>query len=357
MVFSDLFRIFLFLFILKILSGCGGGGNLNQPDAISIQRFLFDNEIYTISADSNGSNLPSKITQAFALKENTIKSIEVFSIGYLNTNLPSKFAIINPQKSNGSLIIYNHGHDGLPVDGQVWAGEFFNLSLNHGYSILLTSMPLVGLNTPRADTEYWINAIGNYGQSAVDYRLLSTWPIYHEIYQAIAGSGNFMHFFVDAAVLPLSFLSEKKPPAAIINSNGLNFPKFDSIHYVGLSGGGFSGLVACAFVQYRSCTLIAGFLPTALKLGALKNWGDSEQWAAGFFSHYSYEDLMRMAAMNSPSTTYIYNSNDDCCFSDPAATEFKLKHPEYDIRVLPRNTHSFDPLYILNIIKTSEGRS
>lgn len=65
--------------------------------------------------------------------------------------------------------------------------------------------------------------------------------------------------------------------------------RFNSVHYVGLSGGGFSGLISCGLYSYRSCTLIAGFLPFKYKITDLKNWGDSEQYADGFFYKFNYE--------------------------------------------------------------------
>jgi hypothetical protein len=64
------------------------------PSGLSFYQFLFGNEAYSISADGDGYRQSSKVKQTFALQENNFKSIEVFSIGYLNTNLPSKFAII-----------------------------------------------------------------------------------------------------------------------------------------------------------------------------------------------------------------------------------------------------------------------
>ena len=161
-----------------------------------------------------------------------------------------------------------------------------------------------------------------------------------------------MHFFVDASTLPLKFMNNNFLLNVNVTSRS-EFQRFDRIHYVGLSGGGFSGLISCAIFNFSTCTLIAGFLPTEFKVGGVKNWGDSEQWAEGFFSKFSYEELMRLAEKSSAKMTYLYNSNDSCCYSDPAATNFKNKYKEYDIRVIESSVHSYDPLLVFRIIKES----
>jgi hypothetical protein len=250
------------------------------------------------------------------------------------------------------LIIYNHGHDGLPTNNQSWAVDFINKALQGGYGVSITSMPLLGLNAPDSPVEYYMIPKGDQGFTTIGKTLLQ-WPIIHQIYQAINGSGNFMHFFVDGSVLPAHFLGPNIKPRSYFVNDVQGLIRFNSVHYVGISGGGFSGLISCALYSYRSCTLIAGFLPFKYKIIDLKNWGDSEQYADSFFNKFSYEELIKIASRKSLKMTYIYNSDDECCFSEPAVSAFRGDYPHLDIVIQKRREHAFDPDYIISIIKGS----
>lgn len=349
-------KIYIFCFLILtsfIVSGCGGGTELPQGKAgVSVESFLFGNDKYVLSGIEVGTGRYTEMVENLNLNQEILSSIKYYFIEYTNTNLPAVFAVISPKVANNSLVIYNHGHSGLPGTGDTWAISFFELLLGEGYSILLMNMPIVGFNKPDYSVNYWLTPIGSNTKTGIGSDLLSLWPSFHEIYQTIFGSGHFMHFFVDASILPLKFMSKNFQLDVNVTSKS-EFQRFDRIHYVGLSGGGFSGLISCAIFNFSTCTLIAGFLPTEFKVGSVKNWGDSEQWAEGFFSRFSYEELMRLAKKSSSKMTYLYNSDDSCCYSNPAATDFKNKYKEYDIRVIDSGVHSYDPLLVFRIIKES----
>lgn len=54
--------------------------------------------------------------------------------------------------SRSKLIIYNHGHGGLPNDHEQYARRFLSEALEEGIDILLVSMPFTGINQLRAAT-------------------------------------------------------------------------------------------------------------------------------------------------------------------------------------------------------------
>ena len=343
-----------------ILSSCGGEGvaSANNPvvvqpansQTMDLEEFLYKGESIAYKRIDNPEPGLMSALNKLRLNSGSIADIIFTSLDYKNTNLPAVSALLLSKTPNGSLIIYNHGHDGLPTNEQTFAVDFINMALSEGYSVLIDCMPLTGLNAPNFEKTYYINPIGSAEISVIDESLLQ-WPIIHQLYQAIAGNGNFMHFFVDGSVFGSAYFGGRNM-ARPFYFNSINSDlQFNNVHYVGLSGGGFAGLISCGLYRYRSCTLIAGFLPFKYKITDLKNWGDSEQYADSFFSRFSYESLISRARGSTERLTLIYNDNDSCCFSNPAVRAFKDENPELRIIINESSVHGFNPEQVLSLVR------
>jgi hypothetical protein len=327
--------------------------NASNDSISALEDFLYqDEEIEYGIIDEPDAHIQSILIK-LPLSWEKISNVSYRFLKYKNTNLPAVNALIIPKNKNGSLIIYNHGHDGLPTLDQSFAVEFINIALSQGFSISIDNMPLTGLNQPQLHKIYYMIAKGN-AESTIIGKSLLQWPIIHQIYQAIDSRGNFRHFFIDGSLSTAHFLSNEKKQRNYFKREASEDIKFNNVHYVGLSGGGFAGLVSCALYSYESCTLIADFLPFKYKILDLKNWGDSEQWADSFFGKFSYEYLISLANINSKKLTFLYNSNDECCFANPAALDFKNSNPNLNIIIVQSNKHSFNPTQIFNIIVSNK---
>jgi hypothetical protein len=58
-----------------------------------------------------------------------------------------QYAIHNANSTNARLLLYNHGHGGFLGAGEDFSRQFIRGSLDQGYDVILTSMPLVRLNS------------------------------------------------------------------------------------------------------------------------------------------------------------------------------------------------------------------
>lgn len=279
-----------------------------------------------------------------------LKNYEVnqIRINYQNTNFPQRAVHIS-NKMNRRLLIYNHGHGGLPSESEGFVNNLLQGAIDQGFDILLTSMPLVGLNKINPQYQYWAKVYGSSQPAFFDSALLTPWVHFHAAYEIIDDPDHYLHFFIDSAVI-FSALTSGSSRVGKINllgeANNINY-YYESISYVGLSGGATTGLTACAVFRFDKCILVAGFLPFYLRAKNINSWGDAEQISRSFYSQFPYEKLMEIAGRVTKKMIYIYNSADPCCFSDPEATKFKNDFLNYDIRVVESNRHGFDPSYVL----------
>jgi hypothetical protein len=365
------------------LAACGGGGseilgesaqapagatgvsaglpqiNTGGADSAALSRALFANSGIRISyiADLMDSDFSFrwKKVESLGLRAPENK-LALVSIQYANTNLP-QVALHVKRIGNRRLLVYNHGHGGLPHDGEPWAQELFQKALGAGFDLLITSMPVLGLNTPDPSVNYWLIPWGSGQPTNVDSAILTTWPWMHQLYEIIRDNDSYIHFFIDS-IVTLPVLMDSRSPSTqpglnsptVVAMSGVPFRQYHEISYVGLSGGGAMGLVACAVFRFDKCILIAGFLPEYLRLSSINNWGDAEQTTRSFYSEFPVVRLLEIARSMTLANTYIYSRNDPCCYGDPAATGFKRDFPHLDIRLGDRAIHGYDPNEILQIL-------
>ena len=346
----------LALLLPLLLISCGGGGEtiVNPPTENQLfKQFLYSNPQATLEyfGDWSIPNDGAIARNAFTASgiDSSGYNINLIRLSYLNNNLP-QFAIHISNSTNTKLLVYNHGHGGLPGVGEDFARQFIRGVLDQGYDVLLTSMPLVGLNAIETSTKYWTKVYGHPTFVYFDNALITPWFHYHAVYEIIDDKDHYMHFFVDPAVIVPSLL-DKSASLQLIDTlkvKGLPTKKYDETSYVGLSGGGDTGLTACAIYKFNKCILIAGFLPFYLRVSNLNSWGDAEQISKSIYSFFPYEKIMEIAATTSKKMIYIYNRFDPCCFADPEATRFRDDFPKYDIRIIENNYHGFDSKYIIS---------
>jgi hypothetical protein len=238
--------------------------------------------------------------------------------------------------------VYGAGHSEFNVHEKDFEIRLFKIALQHGIDVLITSMPLVGLNLGYAP----FTLTTADGPATLDPRLLKG-EQRHLVLEAVhTPESHYLRFFVDSPVLTTLAVAHA----------------YDRVSYVGLSGGANTGLLSCALLGLllRDCVLVAGVLPHDIRLVApATDLGDSEQLSQSFYGRHSVMDLLGHLDKIGRSPTLIYNELDPCCFAFAAATAFKRKARESGLAtkfVFTRSLeHSFDPDLILGMLRDAEG--
>jgi hypothetical protein len=324
-------------------------------------------EIFSV----NGTN-PLEVTHATNMASDLLSTVNsadvsIFSITYSITNLP-QISILMRKAENNRLLIYNHGHSGLPCrapsihlhndvecdTADVNSLDFLRQAFDAGFDLLVTSMPQVGLNTPIPNKVYTATAWGSSTPTAIDRDILTGWPSLHTLYELVNDKNHYMHYFIDGVVIPLSVINPSSSQNAsnpyLVSTVKFNSKKYTNINYVGLSGGATTGLITCAVEHFRSCILASGVMPEDIRLKYRNSFGEAEQISRSFYENFGVASLIDLIGRNGSYLVLLFNSQDGCCFSDPAATEFKLRNSALDIRVRNSDSHGFDPLSVLSII-------
>jgi hypothetical protein len=279
----------------------------------------------------------------------------LFSISYTNSNLP-QFSLHIRRPGNAKLLVYNHGHSGLPLAIETFASDFLSKALSSGFDLLVTSMPLTGLNVTPPTELMFIKTRGQNNPAFIDPQLMTGGWQLHAMYELIDDPDHYMHFFIDGAVIPsilaMQSSGSSKPtvlPSVILPYTG---KQYNEISYVGMSGGANTGLVACAVHTFAHCILVAGVMPDYLRASYLNNFGDAEQLTSSFYENYTVQNLLAIANDRTRKLTLVYNRQDSCCFADPAASQFKADFPQYDIRLTELGFHGYVAKDILGVCRT-----
>ncbi len=189
-----------------------------------------------------------------------------------------------PEYSNNKLIIYHQGHAGDFYKGK----ETIQFFLEHDYTVLAFSMPLLGMN------DQPIIEIHNIGT----IQLTS-----HEHFRFLESS-NFspIKFFMEPIAISLNYLDEHYD--------------FSSYDMVGISGGGWTATLYPAIDNRISQSYsVAGSVPIYLR-SIPQNYGDYEQWIPELYQNANYLDLYIMNSYGDDRKfIQIFNKYDSCCFS------------------------------------------
>ncbi|MCE2926234.1 MAG: hypothetical protein LW823_01110 [Rickettsiales bacterium] len=234
---------------------------------------------------------------------------------------------------NKKLIIYNHGHDGHDAIAE-YARIFLHERLAKGTDLLITSMPLTGFNNNAGRV---FNVKTHDGVATWDFKKAQ---VTHELFEFLdTGRSHYMRFFIDSAVLPMLHLKDE----------------YNSVSYLGLSGGSATGLPACNVLKDRlaHCILIAGLLPTNLRSN-YKTVGHAEEISTAYYSKNPVMQTLRELSESRVKVHMIYNDEDDCCFDKESAVPFKelVKREELniDFRIVASKQHGYNPDMVANIL-------
>ena len=314
---------------VKILSSIDKDGSLN---------YLYSDIDYIY--ERNAQYCPS-YSNSFLDNLKETHKITCSRIVYKNTEHQTFSLLIEAPASSkaGKLLVYNHGHGGLPRESEPFALTFFNDALTKGYDILLISMPFVGLNA----INYNFGFDSWDGPAVASAKTLYNNPSYmHGVFNLVnTGESHYMRYFIDNAVIPVLDLRDK----------------YKSIDYVGLSGGANTGLYACSLLKniLNHCVLVAGVMPINLRTRP-KAFGDAEQISPSFFNRNSLFRIIRGISVSKTKLSLIYNDNDPCCFMKESAKMFKQqlisKSINVDFVIRSSDKHDYDSNEIMRIISS-----
>ena len=192
--------------------------------------------------------------------------------------------LFTPEQSNEKLILYHQGHAGDFHLGKKTI-EFF---LDRNFTVLAMTMPLVGMNN----------------QPIVEIDGLGKMKLISHNQFGLLKEKNFnpMKFFVHPIQINLNFLEKEHG--------------FKRYSIIGLSGGGWTGLVYSAIDDRISDSFsIASSLPFYLRVDA-RDIGDYEQTNVNLYKITNYLELYVLAGHGDDRKhIQIFNKNDPCCYS------------------------------------------
>jgi hypothetical protein len=191
------------------------------------------------------------------------------------------------QRPNRELVVVHHGHactlddDPSPKDVGYGLQRTINALLRDGYGVLGVFMPHMrpGDCTGGHDAMFATNVVG----SAIKY-------------------------FLEPTAVSLNYLKTR--------SRAGRFPKYETFHMTGLSGGGWTTTIYAAIDPSIRCSFpIAGTIPLYLRTGG--SVGDREQFEPTFYRSAGYPDLYILGAHGRGRTqVQILVRRDDCCFGE-----------------------------------------
>lgn len=240
------------------------------------------------------------------------------------------FSALLVKNRNKDLLVYNHGHD--PTFGEGFSRKFLQRWLRAGGSLLLTWMPL---RDPRLPSDAPLRVKLWNTPERVDIRTDR-----HEVLTLFDTRGyHYFRYFLDPVLLPLQRIAGD----------------YETISYVGLSGGGWTGLLLAALdPPVRRYVLAAGFLPEEGRTGT-RDVGDVEQTDPSVYRRFPYAFFLERLNAQGPSASWvIYNTEDDCCYKavDHGALirAMARRYPNIRFEIRDAKTHSYDPDRILELV-------
>jgi hypothetical protein len=184
-----------------------------------------------------------------------------------------------PKRSNGRLIVLQHGHACTFDDAQDPRGagmaKAIDTLLGEGYAVLAAYMPHM-----RPD----------------DCRTVP----HAQMFDLAVKSGSPLKFFLEPVAISLNALKGR----------------YKEVNMAGLSGGGWTTTLYAAIDPSIRCSFpIAGSIPLYLRTGG--SVGDKEQFLEEFYSIANYPDLYLLGAYGrGRKQIQILNRRDDCCFGE-----------------------------------------
>lgn len=224
-----------------------------------------------------------------------------------------------------ALLIYNHGHNGLPIRSETYARVFLKRMFDAGYDILLVTMPLVGFNEPSEPAR--LNSIDG---EAVTGNLPQ---LGHAVFETLdVGDSSYLRFFIDDAVFFVSVTAEQ----------------YERVVYAGHSGGAWTGVYVCSALRdiIARCFLSSGVMPLHIRISdGYQSFGDAEQISGRINTQFPVYDEISYAAEKADLSLY-YNVGDPCCFNGAMPEKFKNetfeRNIDVDFVIDRQSVHAYD---------------
>ena len=275
-----------------------------SPEDIEIKKTLLQNYVWP-NNDFPFDKIPLSNTnihdEIFSDIE-SLSQIDSFTVE-MEYGMTSASYLFLPKISNDQLIIYHQGHDKSSLRGPDSHSfeqdkEIIQTFLDQNYSVLIFSMPGKGMNNePIID----IPNLGKIKLNSHDhFRLIETETM-HPI-----------KFFIEPVIITLNLIEK--------NYN------FESLHMIGLSGGGWSTIVIPALDdRIQTSYSIAGSFPIWMR-SSPSDFGDYEQTIPEFYKIANYEELYIMNSYGEGRKLILfYNEFDPCCFSGSLYKQFPFE--------------------------------
>ena len=211
-----------------------------------------------------------------------LDSIEKLTIE-MDDGVNSIAYLFHASHNDNQLIIYHQGHRGDFFEGK----ETIQFFLEKNYSVLAFSMPLKGMNS---------QPIIEHPQNG-KIKLQS-----HNQFELLENNDYTpIKFFVEPIVVSLNYIEKEY--------------EFESIHMVGISGGGWTAVLITALDdRINQSFSVAGSYPMFLRTEP-KNFGDYEQHHSELYEVANYLDLYIIASYGyDRKFVQIFNKFDPCCF-------------------------------------------
>ena len=240
----------------------------------SLQRVQHDGQLPEIESDIYDSRYNDL---------QNLKRIDKLTVE-MEYGIDSVSYLLLPEESNQKLILYHHGHDGDFILGS----DTIQFFLERNFTVLAMTMPLVGMNNQP------IVGIDGFGEM----KLIS-----HDQFNLLEKNKfNPMKLFIHPIQVNLNYLDKE-----------YDFKRYSII---GLSGGGWTGLVYSAIDDRISDSFsIASSLPFYLRVDA-RDVGDYEQTNVNLYKITNYLELYVLAAYGDDRKhIQIFNKDDPCCYS------------------------------------------
>ena len=240
----------------------------------SLQRVQHDGQLPEIESDIYDSRYNDL---------QNLKRIDKLTVE-MEHGIDSVSYLLLPEESNQKLILYHHGHDGDFILGS----DTIQFFLERNFTVLAMTMPLVGMNNQP------IIGIDGFGEM----KLIS-----HDQFNLLEKNKfNPMKLFIHPIQVNLNYLDKE-----------YDFKRYSII---GLSGGGWTGLVYSAIDDRISDSFsIASSLPFYLRVD-VRDIGDYEQTNVNLYKITNYLELYVLAGYGDDRKhIQIFNKNDPCCYS------------------------------------------
>ena len=272
----------------------------------SLERVQHDGQLPEVESDISDSRYSNF---------QNLKQIDKLTIE-MEHGINSVSYLLLPEKSNEKLILYHHGHDGDFLLGN----DTIQFFLERDFTVLAMTMPLVGMNNQPSIE------IDGFGEMHL---------ISHDQFSLLEqNTFNPMKLFIHPIQVNLNFLDKE-----------YDFKRYSII---GLSGGGWTGLVYSAIDDRISDSFsVASSVPFYLRVD-VRDIGDYEQTNIDLYRIANYLELYILAGYGDDRKhVQIFNKNDPCCYSGIGyeSYEFFIKDKlaklgKGNFQILVDDTHS-----------------